>query len=329
MSSALASARKRSIPQPGQQPPLPGKTIGSAPTPVGKTSVGNPSNVPTGGNGQLTLAQIIDVYGRRILQLEKQVLEINPVSVSRGSVDPASLAKLVSDIVESKLAGSKFTETKSVDSKSAESEESIDSKIDARLKEFALKEIVPIVEELNARNEVLAREIVELKDLLLNLQSFTMTTHKKILDIALEPFEGIGSNEVGLVQGDNILDDVQEGVEENEVDEEHAAILAELEKSLLSIPEEYEMNPGISEATSKSKSEAKSEATSKSKSEAKSEAISEATSKAISAVNSEAKSEATSESKTVAKDVAEHIVKTLSKSIEETTLETVPEETVV
>jgi hypothetical protein len=321
MSSALASARKRSIPQPGQQPPLPGKTIGSAPTPVGKTSVGNPSTAPTGGNGQLTLAQIIDVYGRRILQLEKQVLEINPVSVSRGSVDPASLAKLVSEIVESKLAGSKFTETKSVDSKPAESEESIDSKIDARLKEFALKEIVPIVEELNARNEVLAREIVELKDLLLNLQSFTMTTHKKILDIALEPFEGIGSNEVGTTHGDNILDDVQEGVEENEVDEEHAAILAELEKSLLSIPEEYEMNPGISEATSKAISEAKSEAIS----EATSKAISEAKNEAI----SEAKNEATSESKTVAKDVAEHIVKTLSKSIEETTLETVPEETVV
>ena len=265
MSSALASARKRSIPQPGQQPPLPGKTIGSAPANGGNPSNGNPSNVPTGGGGQLTLAQIIDVYGRRILQLEKQLSELNPVSASQGSVgvDPASLTKLVSGIVDSKLAESKPAE--SIDSKKAESAELFDSKIDARLKDFALKEIVPIVEELNARNEVLAREIVELKDLLLNLQSFTMTTHKKILDIALEPFETIG--QVGTTQGDNILDDIQEGVEENEVDEEHAAILAELEKSLLSIPEEYELNPGIIEA----------------------------------------KSEATSESKTVAKDVADHI----------------------
>jgi len=250
MSSALASARKRSIPQPGQQPPLPGKTIGQVQTNGVNASNGNPANAPTGG-GQLTLAQIIDVYGRRILQLEKQVLELsgNPLPNATGGrvgVDPASLAAVViaqvSSVIDAKIAGANDSRL----------DESVDSKItelvEARLKDFASREFVPVMEELNSRHEVLAKEILELKDLLLNLQSFTMTTHKKILDIALEPFEIVGTT-----QGDNILDDIQEGVDE-EVDEEHASILADLEKSLASIPEEYEMNPGISVANSEAKS---------------------------------------------------------------------------
>jgi len=221
MSSALASARKRSIPQPGQQPPLPGKTVGSAPTPV--------SNTPTGGNGQLTLNQIIDIYGRRILQLEKQVLELSgngakvvaPSAPSATSA-PLDLAKHVEPVVARLV------------------EPLVAASIETRLKDFAGKEFVPMIEELNSRNELLAKEIVELKDLLLNLQSFTMTTHKKILDIALEPFV---SEQVGATPGDNILDDV--APVPAEVDEEHEAILADLEKSLASIPEEFEINPGF------------------------------------------------------------------------------------
>lgn len=238
MSSALASARKRSIPQ---------QSVLSSPSfaPQQQKQVSNiPGQNPNQASGQgqgaqLTLPQIIDIYGRRILQLEKQVEELK-----NGTQTVASTPVIASPPV---IASTPVIASPSVSNQPViDLSKQFKTLFDEHIKEFAGKEFVPLVSELNSRHDILAQEIVELKNLLLNLQSFTMTTHKKILDIALEPF-----NSTEPTTGDNILDDANadkydanDGIKDSSTVEEDdpsdEEILASLEKSLKSIPEEYE-----------------------------------------------------------------------------------------
>jgi len=236
MSSALASARKRSMAPPPPSPLRPGfvpPQQGSAPQQQGGVA-------PT---APLTLPQIIDIYGRRLLQIEKHI-----ASSSASASDSA-----VPKIDEKELS------------------KQVESLVEGHLTTFVEKEWVPLVEEWNTRHEMLAEEITSLKELLLNLQNFTLVTHKKLLDIALEPFstseeeditvhhndENIlaggnnilaGGNNI-LAGGNNILaggNNILAGgnnILDEEPEESHESIQSYLEEALKSIPEEYELNP--------------------------------------------------------------------------------------
>jgi hypothetical protein len=229
MSSALASARKRSMAPPPPSPLRQGSVPSNQTPPVS-----NPGSVnTTATNAQLTLPQIIDIYGRRLLHIEKQMesgvlSNNNNVTLTAPKIDEEDLTKRV------------------------------DSSVQSQLNTFVEKEWIPLVDEWNARHELLVQEITSLKDLLLNLQNFTLGTHKKLLDIALEPFTNTESESEQMLDTDeNILNSSSENVLasseiilgnsgqnilDDEPEESHESIQQYLEQALKSIPEEYELN---------------------------------------------------------------------------------------
>lgn len=158
MSSALASARKRSLPQ----PPSPGPTNSRSTQPAKQLTPqqqqlaaqisGQPyvqptqTQVPTGT--QLTLPQVIDIYGRRILQLEKTVAELS-VAQPLAQKQQQPVLQQQPQIV-------------------AQTATPLQQK--------------PLFDEMNARYELLAQEIANLKDIVLHLQDYTMSVNKRLLE---------------------------------------------------------------------------------------------------------------------------------------------------
>jgi len=208
MSSALASARKRSIPQP--PPPTRAPTNTRVPPPAynsdsrassdsrnsgvsasassdSRDSRDSRNSGNSGNNSAMTLPQIIDIYGRRILQLEK-TLGSGPVNTT-GTANPIN----VQEVVQEATAALENRWGKPMD-------------------------------ELNARYELLAQEIHSLKDIVLHLQDYTMSVNQRLLEGAFAP--------PPLTEASQTFDDLQEDIQ---------FLQAQLEKT----PEEYELNPGI------------------------------------------------------------------------------------
>ena len=107
-----------------------------------------PKTYPTGGNntGQATLQQIIEIYGKRLITLEswmQTAQKNNGVSITLPQVN---------ELIQSKI--------KSVPAAS----------IDETVKEW------------NARFELIAQELSDLKEVVLQLQNYTMTVNKVLLE---------------------------------------------------------------------------------------------------------------------------------------------------
>lgn len=97
----------------------------------------------------MTLPQIIDIYGRRILQLEK-TLGSGPVT--NGTANPIN----VQEVVQEATAALENRWGKPID-------------------------------ELHTRYELLAQEIHSLKDIVLHLQDYTMSVNQRLLEGAFAP----------------------------------------------------------------------------------------------------------------------------------------------
>jgi len=311
MSSALASAKRRSLPPPNAPVTSVPPSSRQAAVPVSRQATapvsraGPTNNIPTrqsydpainGPPGQLTLQQVIDIYGRRIVQLEKTVKEITTGGIALNSstatatptysstaFNPTASAKLspFSQLTPAIVATPPVVDMKAV-------EQFVQTQVDAVLGQRVQEEVVKALSsdagmssEWNARYELLAQEISEMKDMLLHLQDYTMNVNKKLLEGAVEEtisehihtqilkhtqasieqlektlkqssYTGIE----GTLQGDNIMDEEaeEEGVGmatnsenlENDMDKETLEDLRFLEEALAKEPEEYELNTGVS-----------------------------------------------------------------------------------
>jgi len=129
---------------------------GTGMTASGNSMAASGTGMAASGSG-MTLPQIIDIYGRRILQLEKTVGE-GPVSNSRNS---------------------------SKSSNSSNSSNSIANP--AQVKEIVQECMANPMDELHARYELLAQEIHSLKDVVLHLQDYTMSVNQRLLEGAFAP----------------------------------------------------------------------------------------------------------------------------------------------
>ena len=184
MSSALSSVRtRRTNPQTaapvqrnGQQPTtvgtrnVPAPTYNPSPsyTNAQSSTVGSPTvgGTPTAG---LSLHQIIDIYGKRILQLE---------SLYKRSVDSSSSSSSTS-ISEISLQDVQVL----IDSKIDMYQQKRDKKDkEAAQNQPAFQE--EIIQEFHSRFELLANEIADLKDIILQLQRYTMTVNKILVENA-------------------------------------------------------------------------------------------------------------------------------------------------
>lgn len=240
MSSALASARKRSLPQPptptkqsqpvsnpglqaqaqAQLQALQQAQYGSKAPPQVQQYNANPGAllqqpaVPL--PPQLTLPQIIDVYGRRLNLLEKQVSDI--------TAQPASTPL-------------------------ATQQQQPSVRLDEPAIQAAIRQgLQPFVTEINSRYEMLAQEIANLKDVVMHLQDYTLTVNKRLLEGAMAVDDAVLEQKALAVESTNILDDVVNEVVEQEdgeeEDESHDAGVQFLQRALAAQPEEYELNPG-------------------------------------------------------------------------------------
>ncbi len=143
MSQALASARKRRAPA----------SINPSPTPNSTQS-----NSTTGSqNNGLTLPQVISLVDRRLINLETFMNE------TRNNV----VNKTVS--FNTPLQNGPTAETSNNMDELGKYEE-------------LTEDLSNIVQEVNSRFELLAGEILEMKNIVLKLQSFTMDVNKTLLE---------------------------------------------------------------------------------------------------------------------------------------------------
>jgi hypothetical protein len=110
-------------------------------------------------NSALTLPQVIKLVDIRLTNLEKSVTEIR--SSSNGLYD----------------------DTKVLQNKDITSNLEFDSK---------LKEVI---DEFDKRYEMLAQEVVELKDIVLRLQTYTMDVNKMLIEERSQIMEELGKKE--------------------------------------------------------------------------------------------------------------------------------------
>jgi hypothetical protein len=187
MSSALASAKRRSLPPPPQPSSTPGSRQQAVPANRNISSQQQQQqqlqqSQNSAATSQLTLPQVIDVYGRRILQLEKTVSGITTGSIAVSSPQMQQMQRTISPVVDSP----------SVDKlvKTTLQDPLLDTIIQNKVAEEVAKALqstsLQISPEWNARYELLAQEIADLKDIVLHLQDYTMSVNKRLLEGAVE-----------------------------------------------------------------------------------------------------------------------------------------------
>ena len=220
MSSALSSAKNRRA----NQPPV---------IQQGKTSDFNQTRQPNQqqsnqqqsqqqsnqqqsnqtGSGQtmgLSLQQVIEIYGRRLNQLETLMNKsqseqqigsvIQPKSVQGTSSGP-SLAQ-IQDLIDAKIR---------------DYNDLLYSELQPLRKEIEFsKQVVSEADfsEFHSRCQMLAEEIFQIKDLVMKLQSFTMSVNKKLAEKV-----GILSNDIEEPEGGLTIPMFSEEEEEGEIGE--------------------------------------------------------------------------------------------------------------
>jgi enamine deaminase RidA (YjgF/YER057c/UK114 family) len=142
MSQALASARKRRAPAP----------VNPLPTPTQQTN-----SISGSPNSGLTLPQVISLVDRRLINLENFMNETRNNGVLSQNTNVNTSATVVSN-----ASSAAATET-------------------GKYEELT-EDLTNIVEEVNSRFELLAGEILEMKNIVLKLQSFTMEVNKTLLE---------------------------------------------------------------------------------------------------------------------------------------------------
>lgn len=178
MSSALSSAKNRRanqppVIQPGQQLRQPPQQPQQQPQP--QPSVGN--SPPTAG---LSLQQVIEIYGRRLNQLEtfmaktqsQQHIDQTPTFRNAVGGEPAPSLAQIQDLIHAKIRDYNdqlYSELQPLrDGLQQQSSASVVSEAD--------------FSEFHSRCQMLAEEIYQLKDTVLKLQEFTMTVNKQLLE---------------------------------------------------------------------------------------------------------------------------------------------------
>lgn len=193
MSSALSSVRtRRTNPQPNPatnntinkggpvHPPNGNRNIPpSYPTPQFTQSTPSPSSShpqtssSVGQTSGLSLHQIIDIYGKRLLQLEafmnktKHLTESSPQHSSSSS----STTNTGISLQDVQLL---------VDSKIALHQQKIDKEQENSKNTGTIHE--EIIQDFHSRFEMLANEIAEMKDTVLQLQKYTMSVNKVLIE---------------------------------------------------------------------------------------------------------------------------------------------------
>lgn len=184
MSSALSSVRTRRTNPQTATPPAP--VTRNGPTPVGNRNIPyspapapsttynpnpisnqtpspNPGAVGTPTAG-LSLHQIIDIYGKRILQLESFMNQNKSTPLTSGSQSHPDSGISLEDV-----------------------QALIDSKLDVfqrKREKEASQTQDEVLQEFHSRFELLANEIADLKDVVLQLQRYTMTVNKVLIENA-------------------------------------------------------------------------------------------------------------------------------------------------
>jgi len=200
MSSAISSAKNRRANQPAVIPPS--KTVENTRQINPATQPGN--LVPNQSAG-LSLQQVIEIYGRRLNQLEtfmnktqSQQLDtgIQPKNY-QGNTGP-SLAQ-IQDLIDAKIRDYNDLMHNELQPLREGLESSRDVVSEADFSEF------------HSRCQMLAEEIFQIKDIVLKLQSFTMSVNEKLLkktgvlnDNSVEPEGGLTipiSNLEGNIKG--------------------------------------------------------------------------------------------------------------------------------
>ena len=158
MSQSIASAKRRRA---GEQPPTPMNTR-AVPNAASNQSITPGSQPPM--NGGLTLPQVIQLVDRRLIVLENFMTTINSSGLLAVSGDEPSSSASVVDV----------------------------SQPDSR--PMNLRDAI---EEFDKRYEMLAEEIVNLKNIVLSLQSYTMEVNKTLIEERVRIFSDLEENNSG------------------------------------------------------------------------------------------------------------------------------------
>jgi len=162
MNSITAAKNRRTNPPPSQssntntQPSTPSRT-GQQPTPP------NANSKPS-----LTLQQVIQITDLRLKNLETFVVEMKKKGISEVSTfvaHPQTTDKTVEDSTPSPAT-----------------EFNINFQQNTETDDETKKTIETVVEEFDKRYDMLAEEIIHLKDIVLNLQSYTMDVNKLLME---------------------------------------------------------------------------------------------------------------------------------------------------
>jgi hypothetical protein len=154
MSSALASAkRKRAVPEanPIQKPGSVGRAFPPGTNPLSSQQQGQQSQQPS---GPIPITQYLALLDKRIRSLESFVSESKS---SESVAPPPSLDGL-------KLNSSSTNEHQS------------------RQQQEIPSNLVEVLDEYNTRFDILAEEIANIKNIVLNLQSYTMEVNKTLME---------------------------------------------------------------------------------------------------------------------------------------------------
>lgn len=171
MSSALAAARKRRIPN-EQAPP--------APPTYGQNLQQTSQNTAMPGKG-LTLPQVISIVDKRLIKLEefmKQYSESENVVM-----DESKISNNFNVVVD------EFNERYSILAEEIESmKEVLNSTNNNVYDNTQNTNVNTILQELNTKYANLEHDIYSMKDMLLKLQSFTMEVNKTLVDERIRIF---------------------------------------------------------------------------------------------------------------------------------------------
>lgn len=108
---------------------------------------------PNVNNAGLTLPQVISIVDKRLTNLEQFMKEVKETGVSTNNNDNITLSETSQE----------------------------------------LQEQPDLIEEFNHRFEVLAEEIINIKDVVLKLQSYTMEVNKTLLEERINVFSDLGN----------------------------------------------------------------------------------------------------------------------------------------
>ena len=155
----------------------------------------------------MTLPQIIDLYGKRLNVLESQIKGVG-VAGGTGPAPSGPSPAQVHDMIEQRL-------------------KAFAAQIPAMIPPVPVQVAAPqppvindeILQEFNGRFEMLAHEINDMKNLVLNLQKYTMEVNRRLLEKAgiLDDAAGVvGATFVVPEEGDEEEDDEDGGEEADE-----------------------------------------------------------------------------------------------------------------